>query len=300
MQHFKAFILSVKPVLITLGISLFCFGTMFILMHLEMAVFYYTSLLILFLVCLYLAVLFVAFKRTENLKTALKEARLAIKTLEEEKNNERRAITDYFLVWVHQMKTPITAAKLLAEEQNNGMRQELICIETYTNMALNYLKLINPSTDTEFSEVAIHDLISPLLKRYSVFFIHDHIRLDYTPIKDKILTDGKWSAIMIEQILSNAIKYAKGKSVKIDYDRQKQILSICDTGIGIRPEDLPKIFDKGFAGFNGRYNEKSTGLGLFLVQKIAKRLNQTVRVTSTLHQGTCFYIDFHQTDLTKL
>lgn len=199
-------------------------------------------------------------------------------------------------MWVHQIKTPITASKLLLEDPDehaiSNVRNEVLQIDNYTNLALNYLKLMNQKTYMVFMEVSVDELIRPLIKRYAIQFIHHQTKLHYEKSEAVILTDAKWASIMIEQILNNALKYARGKDVWITFDENTKKLSIRDNGIGINASDLPKIFDKGFSGYNGRISEKSSGIGLYIVSTISKRLGHKVSATSTLNDGSIFTIQF--------
>lgn len=306
-MKFKRYLNKQYPVLISVLSCVSVFGVLFYFMKLDMQIFYCGIQLITFFMFIYFIILYFNFDKEEKYKQKLEEAEHRIIELENEILKERNDIHDYFLMWVHQIKTPITAATLIskddeenAEQRCSNIRQELIHIEDYTNMVLNYLKVMNPSSDMEFGQVKLDDIIKKILKRYSVLFIYNHIRLTYEPINEMVLTDAKWTSVMIEQILANAIKYAKGKEITISFDSKEKKLYIRDTGIGIREEDLPKIFDKGFSGFNGRLNEKSTGLGLFLVDKIAKRLNQKVKVKAELSKGSTFSIQFNELNLSDL
>ncbi|WZE73331.1 sensor histidine kinase [Macrococcus sp. CCM 2573] len=219
-----------------------------------------------------------------------------IQILRNEKIAYQSEIESYFLMWVHQMKTPITASKLLLEspdeETNSRMRHEILQIDNYTNLALSYLKLMNEKTDMVIMETTIDDLITPLIKRYSIQFIHNNTKLNYERVHHLVLTDAKWASVMIEQILNNALKYARGRQIWIVYDEKNEVLSIQDDGIGINASDLPKIFDKGFSGYNGRLNEKSSGIGLYIVKTIARRINVQISVESVLNEGTTFHMKF--------
>lgn len=219
-----------------------------------------------------------------------------IQILRNEKIAYQSEVESYFLMWVHQMKTPITASKLLLEspdeETNSRMRHEILQIDNYTNLALSYLKLMNEKTDMVIMETTIDDLITPLIKRYSIQFIHNNTKLNYERVHHLVLTDAKWASVMIEQILNNALKYARGRQIWIVYDEKNEVLSIQDDGIGINASDLPKIFDKGFSGYNGRLNEKSSGIGLYIVKTIARRINVQISVESVLNEGTTFHMKF--------
>jgi len=221
-----------------------------------------------------------------------------IQQLKNKQNSYQEEIESYFLLWVHQIKTPITASKLLLERKNEDNKeevlQEIIQIDNYTNLALNYLKIMNESTDMSFKEIELDTIIQNIIKRYAMIFIHNKTKLHYEKIDSIVLTDPKWSSVMIEQILNNSLKYAKGNDIYIYFDQRTNELVIHDTGIGISESDLPKIFDKGYSGFNGMLDEKSSGVGLYIVSKISRRLNQKVSVDSKLNEYTIFKIKFKQ------
>ena len=106
------------------------------------------------------------------------------------------------------------------------------------------------------------------------------------------MTDAKWLSALLEQIISNAVKYTKNGKVEISFDKEKNRLAISDSGIGIRSEDLPKIFDKGYSGFNGRLNQKSSGIGLYMAKRIAHKLSITIDAESEVGKGSSFFINF--------
>ena len=217
--------------------------------------------------------------------------------------NEKKDLEEYFLLWVHQIKTPITVSKLLlrkeASKAARKLKEQMFYIEKYTDMAVNYLKLMDREADMDICEVKIDDIIKPLLKKYAMLFIDKHISLEYEPITYTVVSDAKWLSILIEQLLANAVKYTEKGSISIYYDADKNTLIVQDTGIGIRSEDLSKVFDRGYSGFNGRVNEKSSGLGLYLVKNIAKLLNIGVDVKSVLNEGSSFSVHFFH-KLTKM
>ena len=206
---------------------------------------------------------------------------------------------EYFLTWVHQIKTPITVSRLLLDEMEDTdnvehLKTEMIYIEGYVNMALSYLKLFNHERDMDITSVELDKVINPILKRYSRIFIRNRICLIYENQGDRVITDAKWLSALLEQIISNAVKYTKNGKVKISFDREKNRLVISDSGIGIRSEDIPKIFDKGYSGFNGRLNQKSSGIGLYMVKKIAHKLSITIDVESEVGKGSSFFIYFNE------
>ena len=215
--------------------------------------------------------------------------------------SSRKEVKDYFALWVHQIKTPITAAKLIldsnTEDKEDRIKPQIFYIESYTDMAINYLKLMDVEADMDIAEISIDSVIKSVLKKYSVIFFNNHISLNYEPINETVISDVKWLNILIEQLISNALKYTKQGCITISYDKNDAILYIKDTGIGIRSEDIPKIFDRGYSGLNGRMNEKASGLGLYLAKEISKRLSVEILVTSEVGKGSEFGLHFKLTNL---
>ena len=217
-------------------------------------------------------------------------------------------ILDFFLVWVHQIKTPIAASKLLLSSsklvdghdsvsnlntaERRQLRAEVLQIEKYSDMALGYLKLSNDDTEIFVDYVDLNKIIKSLLKKYAVLFINEDINVQYTEIERNVISDSNWLTLAIEQLISNEAKYATGESVKIYFSDEENSLVIQDTGIGIPESDLPKIFDRGYSGFNGKGYRNSTGIGLYLAKKIFDRLGCKIHVESREGVGNEFRILF--------
>lgn len=217
-------------------------------------------------------------------------------------------ILDFFLVWVHQIKTPIAASKLLLSSsklvdghdsvsnlntaERRQLRAEVLQIEKYSDMALGYLKLSNDDTEIFVDYVDLNKIIKSLLKKYAVLFINEDINVQYTEIERNVISDSNWLTLAIEQLISNEAKYATGESVKIYFSDEENSLVIKDTGIGISESDLPKIFDRGYSGFNGKGYRNSTGIGLYLAKKIFDRLGCKIHVESREGVGSEFRIFF--------
>ena len=256
-----------------------------------------------FILFIYLIVFWFHYQKLSDVKDDNERLVNENKTLKSEMLNQKDDLNAYFLMWLHQIKTPMTVSKLLLEKPdettNTKLKMQLMYIEQYINMAMNYLKMIDHSTDMDITEVNLDDIIKDLLKKYSLLFIHNHISLDYQSNAKYVVSDSKWLTILIEQILSNALKYTENGKISIQYLEDKHALEIKDTGIGIRSEDIPKIFDRGYSGFNGRMNEKSSGLGLYLAKKISEKLNIQIEVESMLFKGSIFRLVF-PTNLTKM
>lgn len=209
---------------------------------------------------------------------------------------------DYYTVWVHQIKTPIAAMRLILQNEDSAssrkLSSELFRIEQYVEMVLAFLRLGSTSTDYMFKEYDLGAIIRRSVKKFASEFISRKIHLDYQPISKTVVTDEKWLAFVLEQILSNALKYTRSGSVKI-YMHQDQTLCIQDTGIGIAPEDLPRIFEKGYTGYNGRQDQKASGLGLYLCKRICSNLGHTISAKSSPGNGTTICIGLKQYSLEK-
>lgn len=204
------------------------------------------------------------------------------------------SMNDFYTLWVHQIKTPIAAMKLILHSEPNKKNQmierELFRIEQYADMVLQYLRIRSSSTDLLLQEYSLYDMVKQVVKKYAGSFIGQKLSLNLQPFTGTILTDEKWFCICIEQILSNCMKYTEKGGISISFEEANQILIITDTGIGIRSEDIPRIFECGFTGYNGRMDKKSTGIGLYLCKQIMDRLGYTIQVSSTVGVGTKFML----------
>ena len=249
-----------------------------------------------FISAVFLFIDWINYSRQENYKKLSQDLEIENRRLLNQATIDRRELEEYFLLWVHQIKTPITVSNLILQkgefEDKNKLKEQMFYIEEYTNMAINYLKLMDRDADMDITSINLDSLIKSILKKYSMLFIEKRISLDYNPVSVNVISDTKWLSILIEQILANAIKYTESGTIQITFEEDSNTLKIRDTGIGIRSEDLNKIFDRGYSGFNGRINEKSSGLGLYLVKTIANVINVKVNVQSTLNVGSVFSIRF--------
>lgn len=221
----------------------------------------------------------------ELLKTLLREKQL----LQTRNDRSYEELLDYYTLWVHQVKTPIAAMQLILQEEDNPeyleLRSELFKLRQYVEMVLCYLRLDSPSTDFVFQHWALDAVIREAVHTYAGQLVRRKVQLNYTPIEREVLTDGKWLQFVVEQVLSNALKYAPGGTVTIRAEGES-ILIIEDDGIGIAAEDIPRIFEQGFTGFNGRGGRRSTGLGLYLCKRIMDRMGHSISISSMPGQGT--------------
>lgn len=202
---------------------------------------------------------------------------------------EKIDLEDYFTMWVHQAKLPIAATKLLLEDEHLSKKElqfQLLRMDEYTDMVLAYLRLNSTNTDFLFKELELDDLIRQSIRHFSSEFIRKHIKLDFKETHDMILSDEKWLVFVLEQILSNALKYTPEQGTITITMSEKHLLVIEDTGIGIDAGDLYRVFEKGYTGLNGRMDKTASGLGLYLCKNILDSLNHKITIESTVGKGT--------------
>lgn len=214
-----------------------------------------------------------------------------------ENQRHYKELTDYYTIWAHQIKTPIAAMKLILQREETAvsreLSEELKRIQEYVEMVLVVLRLDSDSTDYVIREYDLDHMIRQAVRKYSTQFIYKKIQLKYEPLQVSVLTDEKWLLFVIEQVLSNALKYTKAGSIEIFMEEPKT-LCIRDTGIGIAPEDLPRIFEKGYTGYNGRSDKKASGIGLYLCRRICTKLGHRIRAASAVGEGTTIRISLER------
>lgn len=207
--------------------------------------------------------------------------------------NEYGEQVDYYTMWLHQIKTPISAMRLAIDNdknQNPVYEQELFKIERYVEMALQYVKLKNIENDLCLLPYSLDEILLDCIKRYSAPFIYKNLSVDFKHTETTVITDKKWLSFIIEQLLSNAVKYTMTGGIKIYKSGYGFVIE--DSGIGIRAEDLNRVFEKGYTGYNGRLDNRASGLGLYMASNIAKRLNITLSVASKVKKGTKMTVAF--------
>lgn len=202
-------------------------------------------------------------------------------------------MTDYYTLWAHQIKTPIAAMELVLQ-QNDGdefreLHDNLGKIEHYVEMVLCYLRVNSDNSDLVIREHGLDEIVRPAVRKYSRMFIRKKLTLDYEPLNSRVLTDEKWLQFVVEQVISNAVKYTPSGGIRI-YLETPSTLCIEDTGIGISAEDLPRVFEKGSTGLNGRLDKKASGMGLYLCKKICTKLGHKITAESD-GNGTTLKID---------
>ena len=230
----------------------------------------------------------------EDYQTLLLRMEAAYREKKGEWDAARHDMNDYYATWVHQIKAPIAVMKVLLQQddtpENRELSAELFRVEQYAEMALTYVRLGEGASDLVIQEYDLDAIIRKAIRKYAGQFIRRKIRLIYEGTSARVITDEKWLAFIIEQLLSNAVKYTPEGSVTISVDDRKH-LAVTDTGIGISPEDMPRIFEKGYTGYNGRLDKKSTGIGLYLCRAAADKLGHRLTAESEPGKGSRFVID---------
>ncbi|MEY8322542.1 sensor histidine kinase [Lachnospiraceae bacterium 54-11] len=240
----------------------------------------------------------------EMLEDSEKEKRKLLTEYDE----KRRDMADYYTMWTHQIKTPIAAMRLLLQEEGAAAckdslqkeREELFKIEQYAEMALYFARLDSLSSDFLFRKYDVQEIVKQAVKKYSVLFLHSGLSFRMEEFEIKAVTDEKWLCFVVEQVFSNALKYTHEGGIAIyganaeggEVRGRASYLVIEDTGIGIRESDLPRIFERGFTGYNGRMDKRSTGLGLYLCEQIMKRMSHIITVKSAQGKGTKVILGF--------
>ena len=221
-----------------------------------------------------------------------------LEKLTQENRQKNTDMVDYYSMWVHQIKTPIAAMNFLLDNEEVDqkiLQQELFKIERYVEMVLTYIRLDSISSDYVITKINLDEVVKDSVKKYATIFINKKIKLNYVSHETMIISDKKWLSFAFEQILGNSVKYSSaGGEITIETCENKLVIE--DRGIGIKEEDLPRIFEKGFTDFNGRYEKKSSGLGLYLCKKTLDKLGHHIEISSKVGEGTRIEITFPKED----
>lgn len=218
----------------------------------------------------------------------------ALHKLENDMNGRYSDMVEYYTVWAHQIKTPIAAMGLILQgddsEQSRELSENLQNIERYVEMVLCYMRLSSDYSDYVIKEYDLDGIVRQAVRKFSGQFIRKKLNLKYEPLDRRVITDEKWLLFVIEQVLSNSVKYTKVGGVEIYID-EPCTLCIKDSGIGISAEDMPRIFQKGYTGLNGRLDKKASGLGLYLCKRICRNLGHDITAESEPGRGTLIKIN---------
>ena len=211
-------------------------------------------------------------------------------------NSDYNNMVEYYTVWAHQIKTPIASMRLQIQSVDSDLARrldgELNRIEAYVEMVLTFLRLDSDSTDYVIREIDLDDVIKPAIRKFARDFITKKLSMDFTETNFKVISDEKWLSFVIEQVLSNAVKYTNNGGIKIYME--SGVLCVEDTGIGISAEDLPRVFENGYTGFNGREDKRASGIGLYLCKRICDNLGHKISAESTPGVGTKIRIDLNR------
>lgn len=316
----RAYLKKIRPAALYLLVCCGVFAMIFFLVELPLYPVLYALSICCFLGLFYVVFHFLRFRRKHKLLSQLnltdslerlpqaadlleEDYQALLRQLFEEHLSQKEAADrryedtlDYFTLWTHQIKTPIAGMDLILQEgegpANSELKNELFRIQQYISMALNYLRLDATTTDFVFQPCRLDAVIRTAIRTYAGQFIRQKTRIVYEPVGTEVLTDEKWLLFVIEQLLSNALKYAPGGTVTIS--AADEVLSISDDGIGIAPENLPRIFEKSYTGYNGRKDRRTTGIGLYLCHEIMEKLGHTISVESAPGKGTTVRLGLHR------
>ena len=227
----------------------------------------------------------------------LREARI----LREEAAGRKTAeMAEYYTLWAHQIKTPLAAMRLTLQNEDSPLSRRLTAelgrVDRYVEMVLAYLRLDAAATDYVLREYDLDPLLRGAVKKFSGEFIDRRLALDLQPTGFRVLTDEKWLSFVLEQLISNALKYTPSGRISI-YPEGPGVICIADTGIGIAPEDLPRIFEPGFTGLNGRTDKRASGLGLYLCRRVCRNLGHGISAESEPGKGTVLRLDLSRSSL---
>ncbi|WP_455493962.1 sensor histidine kinase [Gemella sanguinis] len=237
--------------------------------------------------------------RIEYYQKIIERLRNEVERLKIEDNKKMEDLADYYSMWIHQIKTPIAAMNFLLDNEETDVKvfkQELFKIERYVEMVLTYIRLGSETSDYVITSIDLDEVVRENIKKYATLFINKKIKLNYVSHETYVISDKKWLGFAFEQLLSNAIKYTKsGGEISINISESELIIE--DNGIGIYEEDLPRIFEQSFTGLNGRYEKKSSGLGLYLCKKTLDKLQHKIEITSEVNKGTKVKVSFPKKDI---
>lgn len=214
-------------------------------------------------------------------------------------NADYNNMIEYYTVWAHQIKTPIASMRLQIQSVDSDLARrldgDLNRIEAYVEMVLTFLRLDSGSTDYVIREIDLDGVIKPAIRKFARDFITKKLTMDFTETNFKAISDEKWLSFVIEQVLSNAVKYTNNGGIKIYMENG--VLCVEDTGIGISAEDLPRVFENGYTGFNGREDKRASGIGLYLCKRICDNLGHKISAESTPGVGTKIRIDMNRREI---
>ena len=304
-------------VYLLLLVVILVFDSLLMLCNIDTSLIIYPTVIVLFIIIVYIFFDYYKYKNKHELLTKgfyedndclydedyqkiINELEAKIRQLETNNHKVKKKMSDYYSLWVHQIKTPISAMQLTLENEDSQLSRklmlELLHIEQYVDMVLTYQKLSDGS-DYVFEENEWDVMITDTIRYLRLEFIERKISLKYEPINRTIITDKKWFEFVLKQLISNALKYTRKGSIEIYLE--DNCLCIKDDGIGIKESDLKRIFERGYTGSNGHDNKNSSGIGLYLCTNIVSNLGLKLSATSSIGLGSVFKIDLSQDEKAK-
>lgn len=304
-------------VYLLLLVVILVFDSLLMLCNIDTSLIIYPNVIVLFIIIVYIFFDYYKYKNKHELLTKgfyedndclydedyqkiINELEAKIRQLETNNHKVKKEMSDYYSLWVHQIKTPISAMQLTLENEDSQLSRklmlELLYIEQYVDMVLTYQKLSDGS-DYVFEENELDVMIKDTIRYLRLEFIERKISLKYEPINRTIITDKKWFEFVLKQLISNALKYTRKGSIEIYLE--DNCLCIKDDGIGIKESDLKRIFERGYTGSNGHDNKNSSGIGLYLCTNIVSNLGLKLSATSSIGLGSVFKIDLSQDEKAK-
>ncbi len=215
---------------------------------------------------------------------------------------------EYIELWIHEVKIPIAASKLIIENNKNeitkSIEEELDKVENYTEQALFYARSNAVEKDYIITKTNLKEIVNAAILKNKTTLLNEKVSIELTDLKpEEIYTDSKWGIFIVNQIIQNAIKYSKKEDKKIIISSKekndKVILYIKDNGIGIKKGEIIRVFERGFTGENGRkMGQKSTGIGLYLCKKLCDKLGLGIELNSEKEEGTEVRIIFPKNSYT--
>lgn len=235
------------------------------------------------------------------------------KSMHEQVNKYKYLQEDYkeFIeLWIHEVKLPLTTSKMIVENNKNkvtrSIEEELDSIENYVEQALFYARSSAVEKDYYIRKCNLKDIVNESIKKNKTSLIEEKVDINIHDLDNVVSTDSKWIVFILGQIIQNSVKYRNKKSllnieVYSEPKKDNTVLYIKDNGIGIKKEEISRVFDKGFTGTNGRLaGKKSTGIGLYLCRNLCEKLGVSINVKSTDGEGTVVSLVFPNSSFVRL
>lgn len=227
--------------------------------------------------------------------------------LEASQANRQEDLLEYYTMWTHQIKTPLAAMGLILQSappaleparRDAALSQEIFKVQRYADMALGYLRIYSMSADLRLESRAVRPIAAKAVKKFAPQFIYKKLGIQLEEFANQVVTDEKWLLFVLEQLISNAVKYTAKGTITISMD-ERDVLTIKDQGIGIDPADLPRVCERGFTGRNGRIESTSTGLGLYMTKRVVDKLQNQMEILSEVGKGTEVRLFLHRPEPVK-